>query len=101
MYPDRGLSMAKQRAEAPPPGGAEPAAPAQGQLVSTISRNVMAALGRPGDLVRVSVGQVTGDVYRVNVVTGEDVSSGRIAHSFFVTADEAGNITASATAIVK
>ena len=66
-----------------------------------ISRNVMAALGRPGDLFRVTVRQVTGDNYRVNVITGTDASSTRIAHSFYVTADKEGNVTGSIPTIVK
>ena len=92
--------MAK-RAEAPPAGESEPAVPAQGQMTTAISRNVMTALGRPGDFLRVTVRQVTGAGYRVNVMTGGDATSTRIAHSFFVTADEHGNVTASAPVIVK
>jgi hypothetical protein len=49
----------------------------------------------------VTVRQVAGNSYRVNVVTGDEATSTRIAHSYFVTADETGNITASAPAIVK
>jgi hypothetical protein len=92
--------MAK-RPEAPPADEAEPAAPTQGPLTAAISRNVMAVLGRPGDFLRVTVRQVTGDGYRVNVMTGADAASTRIAHSFFVTADKDGNVTASAPTIVK
>jgi hypothetical protein len=61
----------------------------------------MTALGRPDHFLRVTVRQVTGDAYRVNVMTGTDAASGRIAHSYFVTADKDGNVTASAPAIVK
>jgi hypothetical protein len=96
--------MAK-RAEALPAGEDEPAAPtqaqAQGELTTAISRNVMTALGRPDHFLRVTVRQVTRDAYRVNVMTGADAASGRIAHSYFVTADKDGNVTASAPAIVK
>ena len=63
--------------------------------------HVMAALGRPRDFLRVTACQVTGDGYRVNVVTGPDAASSRIAHSFFVTADANGNVTTSAPAIMK
>ena len=92
--------MAK-RTEAAPAGEVEPAAPAQGPQTAAICRNVMAALGRPGDFLRVTVRQVTADGYRVNVMTGADAASTRIAHSFFVTADKDGNVTASAPAIAK
>jgi hypothetical protein len=70
-------------------------------LSTTICRNVIAALGRPGDLLRITARQVSGDSYRVNVVTGMDNASARIAHSFFVVANENGDVTGSAPAIVK
>ena len=68
---------------------------------AVISRHVLAELGRPVDLLRITVRQVTSDNYRVNVVAGPDPSSARIAHSFFITADDAGNITGSTPKIVK
>jgi hypothetical protein len=66
-----------------------------------ICRQVVAALGRPDDFLRVTARRVTGDGYRVNVVTGTHMASARIAHSFFITADEEGNITDSAPEIRK
>ena len=58
----------------------------------TIRAGVLAALGRPDRLFRVVVAPLWGDHYRVNVVTGDDPSSVRIPHSFFVAADGRGNI---------
>lgn len=58
----------------------------------TIRAGVLAALGRPDQLFRVVVAPLWGDHYRVNVVTGDDPSSVRIPHSFFVTTDGRGNI---------
>jgi hypothetical protein len=86
---------------APTPGEAEPADQSAKRLATAICRHVIAALGRPGDFLRITARQVTGDGHRVNVLTGVDAASARIAHSFFVTADENGNVTGSAPAIVK
>jgi hypothetical protein len=62
---------------------------------SAIRAGVLAALGRPDQSFRVAVLPVWGDRFRVNVVTGADPSSVRIPHSYFVAADERGNITES------
>ena len=64
-------------------------------LATAISRAVMTGLGRPDDLLEVTVRQVAGHNYRVNVVTGPDPTAARIAHSFFVTADDQGNVVGS------
>ena len=83
----------------PPESGAVDSGPER--LAAVIGRNVLAALGRPGDFLRVTVRRITGDGHRVNVVTGPDPSSARIAHSFFVTADNNGNVTRSSPTIVR
>jgi hypothetical protein len=70
-------------------------------VATAVCRYVMAALGRPTHFLRVTARQVTGDGYRVNVVTGADAASARIAHSFFVTADKEGKVIESTPAIVK
>ena len=64
-----------------------------------IRAGVLAALGRPDQLFRVVVVPLWGDHFRVNVVTGEDPSSVRIPHSFFVAADGRGNIIKSTPSI--
>jgi len=92
--------MSKQP-KVPPVAETEPADQGAKKLTTAICRNVIAALGRPGDLLRITARQVTGDSYRVNVVTGVDATSARIAHSFFVVANENGDVTGSAPAIVK
>lgn len=71
------------------------------QLANAICRNVIGALGRPNDLLRITARQITEKGYRVNVVTGNDNASARIAHSFFVTADANGSVTSSDPVIVK
>jgi hypothetical protein len=85
----------------PPGGGTDSADQSARRLATTICRNVIATLGRPGDLLRITARHVTGDGHRVNVITGPDAASARIAHSFFVTADENGNITAAEPALRK
>ena len=41
------------------------------------------------------------DHYRVNVLVGKGSTSARVADSFFLTADEEGNIVASSPEIVR
>jgi hypothetical protein len=85
--------------QAPPDGGADPAGPDPDRLAAAIRRSVLLALGRPADVLKVTVRLVTGSSYRVNVVTGADVTSARISHSFFVEADDRGNVLGSVPAI--
>jgi hypothetical protein len=65
---------------------------AVGLLEGVVADRVMAALGRPADFLRAAARQVSGDFYRVNVYAGPHAGSARVAHSFFVTADEGGRI---------
>jgi hypothetical protein len=78
-------------------GGPPTGEPADGrrQREGAIRAGVLAALGRPGQLYRVAVVPLWGDYYRVNVITGDDPSSVRIPHSYFVTADARGGVVAS------
>lgn len=55
-----------------------------------IRRNIVGALGRPPELFRVAVLPLWGNYYRVNVLTGADPASVRIAHSYFVEAADNG-----------
>jgi hypothetical protein len=68
---------------------------------TVIGASVMRALGQPADLFRVSVVRLWGNHYRVNVQTGADVASARIAHSYFLTVDESGQVLASNPAIAR
>jgi hypothetical protein len=90
-----------KRPPAPTPSGVEPTDPGVNQRTTAICLSVLAALGRPSDFLRITIRQVTGDDFRVNVVTGDDVTSARIAHSYFVTADEGGIVTHSTPGIVR
>ena len=82
-------------------GGQQPdeAEDAREQRTRAIRAGVLAALGRPGRLFRVAVVPLWGDHFRVNVITGEDPSSVRIPHSYFVAADGRGNIIESTPSI--
>jgi hypothetical protein len=62
------------------------------QLAAAVCQAVLSGLGRPADLLSVTARQVAGHCYRVNVVTGADPTGARIAHSFFVTVDDQGNV---------
>lgn len=62
------------------------------QRATAVGRAVMAGLGRPTDFFRVSVVRLWENNYRVNVLTGPDLSALVIAHSYFVTADDRGNV---------
>lgn len=74
---------------------------AEAKSAYAICRAVMAALGHPSDFLRVTARQVTEAGHRVNVIAGGDPTTARIAHSFFVTADADGRLTASAPPIVR
>ena len=62
---------------------------------------MLKSLGRPNQLFRVSVINLWDNNYRVNVTTGTDVSSVLIPHSYFVVADDDGNILQSYPGIRK
>jgi len=68
---------------------------------ATVCACVMNALGRPVDLLRVVAIPLWGNRFRVNVQTGENAASVRIAHSFFVAADERGQIVESIPPITR
>ncbi len=66
-----------------------------------IAGQVLQALGRPATLFRVEVRLLWDNHYRANLFFGADVVSTRIAHSFFVVADDDGNIVTSKPEITK
>ena len=73
-----------------PPKGAEPEF--RPHPSAAIQSSVLASLGRPAELYRVAVIPLWLNYYRVNVLVGEDPTAVRVAHSYFVTTDEAGRI---------
>ncbi len=70
-------------------------------LNDLIGKQVMLSLGLPKDLLKIRVHSIGADRYRVNIVTGKDFASGRIANSYFLTADAKGKIVSSTPPIVK
>jgi hypothetical protein len=66
--------------------------PARQQLNAVIGKHVLHTLGQPGDVHVVQVRHLWGDHYRVNVLVGVDVVSAKVAHSYFLEADDDGNI---------
>jgi len=70
----------------------EIAASSPEQRQEVIRAGVLAALGRPSRLLKVSVSPLWGDHFRVNIWTGEGASADGIPNSYFVTADERGAI---------
>jgi hypothetical protein len=61
---------------------------------AAIRDGVLAALGRPPGLYRTAVMPLWLNHYRVNVIVGTGPTAAQIAHSYFVTTDEAGRIVA-------
>ncbi len=71
------------------------------QLKALLGRHVIHALGQPSDLHGVQVRRLWNHHYRVNVLTGPDAASLRVAHSYFLVADTDGNIIASTPTITR
>lgn len=91
----------KKLLDGPPDDPAGGAAGAAERRLAGIARGVIGFLGRPPDFLRATVRAVTGDDFRVNVLTGDGPASARIAHSYYVTADADGTLTASVPTIRK
>jgi hypothetical protein len=70
-------------------------------LNDLIGRHVVRSLGSPVDLLQVQVRPLGNEHYRVNIIVGKGSTSARVADSFFLTADDEGNIVASSPAIVR
>jgi hypothetical protein len=81
----------------PPAGGKEPCSIAN----AAIRAGVIGALGRPENLYQVTVQSLWPGRYRVNVWTGADATSARVAHSYFVAADDVGVIASSNPTITR
>ncbi len=73
----------------------------QDSLNGIVGEQVIRRLGSPGDLFRVHVRPLWGDHFRVNVFVGKDAASAVIADSYFLVADEEGNIVTSSPEIAR
>ncbi|HEX4590806.1 MAG TPA: hypothetical protein VH120_12790 [Gemmataceae bacterium] len=66
-----------------------------------IGNHVLSALGKPADLLQIQVRPLWDERYRVNIVVGPHFASARVANSFFLKADEDGNVITSTPPIKK
>ena len=85
-------------------GGEPRAGEAAGGRLSpdaAIRARVLASVGLPPGLYRVSVLPVWPGRYRVNVLTGPDAASARVAHSYFVEAGDDGAIISASPPLVR
>jgi hypothetical protein len=73
----------------------------QEALNAVIGEQVIHALGEPADLLAVSVRPLWETYYRVNVFVGPDVTSARVANSYFLEIDAEGKITAATPKITR
>lgn len=80
---------------------AEQAKPTHELRSSVIAGQLLQTLGRPAALYRVEVRHLWDDHYRANVFVGAGAASTRVAHSFFIVADDDGNIIASEPGITR
>jgi hypothetical protein len=71
------------------------------RLEALILQQVMQQLGQPAGRVRVQVRKLWEERNRANVFTGPEVGLEVIAHSFFLTTDDNGNIVAATPRITK
>jgi hypothetical protein len=68
---------------------------------ATIGQHILHGLGQPGGLHAVQVRWLWGDHFRVNVLVGPDSTSVKVAHSYFLVADDDGRIVASTPTITR
>ncbi len=71
------------------------------QRNANIGKQVIRALGQPGDLHRVQVRSLWESHYRVNIFVGVDATSATIANSYFLVVDSDDNIVESTPKIAK
>jgi hypothetical protein len=70
-------------------------------LNEVISKKVLLLLGQPIDLQRVQVQKLWESHYRVNVIVGENITSTKIGHSYFLVIDADGTILLSTPELKK
>jgi hypothetical protein len=71
------------------------------ELATRIGRNIISVLGRPAEFARIVVAPLWDRTHRVNVLTGEDPTSIRIAHIFFVVVDDDGKVLESSPPLAR
>jgi hypothetical protein len=73
----------------------------RGRVTTRLAQGVLRRLGEPAGLLSVQVRLLWEGRYRVNVLVGPDVSSARVAHSYFLSADGDGNVVTCVPEITK
>jgi len=68
---------------------------------SAIKEQIIAALGKPADLLKVVARPLWERCYRVNVFVGPDATSCKVAHSYFLEADGNGKILSSSPVLAR
>lgn len=71
------------------------------QLNAKVGDQVLRTMGKPNDPHRLQVRRLWKDHYRVNILVGADVVSAKVAQSYFVVADDDGNIVTSTPEIIR
>ena len=94
-------SDAQQPMKSQPPLDVDLKRAVSGSLTDLIRRQVVRTLGSPANLLGVYVRPLWDDRYRVNVVVGQDITSSRVANSYFLVADGDGNILRSSPEIAR
>src|SRR5262245_10880797 len=93
--------MAKATRETSAEAKAGEAEDTRSSPIPAIRARVLASLGVPPGLYRVSVLPVWAGRYRVNVLTGPDAASARVAHSYFLEVGEDGVIVSASPPLVR
>lgn len=70
-------------------------------LGTLIGEQVVHTLGDPRGLHKVQVRPLWENRYRVNILVGADAACAKVAHSYFLTTDNDGNILASTPKITR
>jgi hypothetical protein len=70
-------------------------------LDALIGEQVLHALGKPRNLLKVQVRPLWDGNFRVNVLVGTDAACAKIPHSYFVVADGDGNVVSATPKIHK
>ena len=66
-----------------------------------VGKQVLDALGAPGDLWTIQVRPLWEGYYRVNVFVGAGTGAVRVAHSYFLIVDGDGNVTESSPTLTR
>jgi hypothetical protein len=70
-------------------------------LNALIGEQVLHALGKPRNLLKVQVRPLWDGNYRVNIFVGTDAACAKIPHSYFVVADGDGNVVSATPKVHK